>query len=41
MDVAGVWNDLSYIDGIIFTIWIAVIYIGKKTIDQKFEEKNG
>ena len=41
MDMANVWNELSYLDGILFTFWIAVIYIGKKPIDQKFEEKNG
>ena len=39
--MANVWNELSYLDGILFTFWIAVIYIGKKAIDQKFEEKNG
>ena len=41
MDMASVWNELSYFDGMMFTIWIAIIYIGKKVIDQKIEDKNG
>lgn len=42
MDIGGIWNDLSYLDGILFTLWIGIIYIGKKAIDANFEQrKNG
>ena len=42
MDISGIWNDLSYLDGILFTVWIGVIYTFKKAIDKWFEDnKNG
>ena len=34
MDAANLWYELSYLDGILFTIWVGIIYIGKKAIDK-------
>jgi hypothetical protein len=34
MDLVNAWNELSYLDGILFTIWLAILYIGKKKIDK-------
>ena len=28
------WNELTYFDGILFTIWLGILYIGKKQIDR-------
>ena len=36
-DVVQVWNELSYLDGLVFTFWIALIYVGKKFVDKKFK----
>ena len=33
----SVWNDLSYLDGILFTIWLGILYYGKCWIDSKFK----
>ena len=42
MDAANLWYELSYVDGILITVWIGVIYTFKKAIDKWFEEnKNG
>jgi len=42
MDAANLWYELSYLDGILFTVWIGIIYTFKKAIDKWFEEnKNG
>ena len=39
MDPIDVWNDLGWVDGVLFTIWIGVIYYGKCLIDYRFENK--
>ena len=33
------WNNLSYIEGVIFTFWLFILYYGKVWIDNKFEKK--
>ena len=38
MDVLNVWDTLSYIDGIIFTLWLGILYYGKCRIDNKFKD---
>ena len=37
MDTLSVWHDLSYLDGILFTIWLGVLYYGKVWIDNRFK----
>jgi hypothetical protein len=36
MDAVSVWNELSYLDGLIFTIWLGILYFGKCSIDHWF-----
>jgi len=40
MDFASIWNNLSYLDGILFTIWLGIIYYGKCRIDHHFSTKD-
>lgn len=37
MDTIGIWNELSYLDGLMFTIWLGIIYYGKCWIDNRFK----
>ena len=39
MDPIGAWNSLDYVDGIMFTTWLGVLYYGKCWIDNRFKEK--
>jgi len=34
MDLVNAWNELTYLDGVLFTIWLGILYIGKKKIDK-------
>lgn len=36
MDILTVWDSLGWIDGILFSIWIGVMYYGKAWIDNRF-----
>lgn len=36
MDLTSAWNDLTYFDGILFTIWLGILYYGKCWIDNHF-----
>ena len=38
--VLDAWNDLSYVEGILFTFWLFVLYYGKVWIDSRFEKKD-
>ena len=33
----NVWNELTYLDGILFTVWLGILYYGKCWIDSKFK----
>ncbi len=35
----SIWNNLSYLDGILLTIWLGILYYGKCWIDNHFKEK--
>ena len=37
--ILDAWNTLSYVEGILFTFWLFVIYYGKVSIDSKFKRK--
>jgi len=37
MDAIEVWNYLGWMDGILFTIWLGILYYGKCWIDSKFK----
>lgn len=38
MDPVGAWNSLTYVDGVLFTVWLGVLYYGKCWIDNKFKD---
>jgi len=33
------WHNLSWFDGIMFSIWLGILYYGKLRIDLHFERK--
>jgi|8_EtaG_2_1085327.scaffolds.fasta_scaffold20612_7 hypothetical protein len=37
--ILDAWNDLSYIEGVLFTVWLFILYYGKVWIDSKFKQK--
>ncbi len=37
MDPVAAWNELSYFDGILFSIWLGILYYGKCFIDSRFK----
>ena len=37
--VLDAWNDFSYVEGILFTFWLFILYYGKVWIDSRFEKK--
>ena len=39
MDITSAWNELTYIDGIMFSIWLGILYFGKCWIDDYFWNK--
>lgn len=39
MELGSIWNDLSYWDGILFSIWLGMLYFGKCWIDDYFWHK--
>ncbi len=39
MNFLDVWHELTYTDGILFSLWIGIIYYGKCWIDHRFKCK--
>ena len=39
MDPLEAWNNLTYFDGILFSVWLGILYYGKCWIDHHFENK--
>ena len=37
MDIISLWNAFGYLEGILVTIWIGMMYYGKCWIDSKFQ----
>jgi len=37
MDLIGIWNAFGYLEGILLTIWLGILYYGKCWIDSKFK----
>ena len=37
--VLDAWNELSYVEGVLFTVWLFVLYYGKCWIDAKFNKE--
>ena len=40
MDFTTAWNELTYIDGMLFTVWLRILYYGKCRIDLHFKWKD-
>ena len=38
MDPVAAWHSLTYVDGILFTVWLGILYYGKCWIDSKFKD---
>jgi len=38
MDPVNAWNSLTYVDGVLFTVWLGILYYGKCWIDSKFKD---
>ena len=36
MDVLDIWNDLGYIEGFLFSIWVGLMYWFKVWIDARY-----
>ena len=39
MNFLDVWHELTYTDGILFSLWVGIMYYGKCWIDNKFDKK--
>jgi hypothetical protein len=39
MNFLDIWHELSYTDGMMFSLWIGIMYYGKCRIDHKFKCK--
>ena len=38
MDLVNAWNEVSYFDGVLFTVWLGILYVGKKKIDKWLDQ---
>ena len=36
--ILNAWTDLGWIDGILFTVWLFILYYGKCWIDKRFNK---
>tara|TARA_R110001592_G_scaffold122065_1_gene328461 strand:+ start:100 stop:228 length:129 start_codon:yes stop_codon:yes gene_type:complete len=36
--ILDAWNELSYVEGVLFTVWLFILYYGKCWIDSKFNK---
>ena len=36
MDPLSAWNELTWFDGFLFTVWLGILYYGKCWIDNHF-----
>ena len=39
MNFLDIWHELSYTDGMMFSLWVGIMYYGKCRIDHKFKCK--
>ena len=39
MNLLDAWHELTYTDGILFSLWVGIMYYGKCWIDNKFDKK--
>lgn len=36
--ILDAWNGLTYFEGILFTLWLFILYYGKCWIDSRFKK---
>ena len=36
MDIITIWDSLGWVDGILFSVWVSVMYYIKAWIDNRF-----
>jgi hypothetical protein len=39
MDMLDIWNELGWIDGVLFSVWLGIMYYVKSWIDYRFRKK--
>jgi len=39
MDFLTVWNELGYLDGVMFSLWLGTMYYYKSWVDYRFKSK--
>ena len=39
MDMLDIWNELGWTDGVLFSVWLGIMYYCKAWIDHRFKEK--
>jgi hypothetical protein len=39
MDFLTVWNELGYLDGVMFSLWLGIMYYYKSWVDYNFRDK--
>ena len=39
MNFLDVWNNLDWVDGFLFSVWLGIMYYGKCWIDYKFHKE--
>ena len=37
MNGIEIWNELSYLDGVLFSLWLGMMYWAKNWIDNRFK----
>ena len=37
--ILDAWNELRYVEGVLFTVWLFILYYGKCRIDSKFNKE--
>ena len=38
MEILEIWNNLGYEDGLLFSVWVSIMYYIKCWIDSKFSK---
>ena len=38
MELVEIWNSLDYVDGFMFSMWLAIMYYVKSWIDHRFNK---
>ncbi len=39
MELVEIWDSLGYVDGLLFSVWLSIMYYTKSWIDHRFRVK--